>query len=207
MEIMAGYPRYNKILDTEHWGPLMWALQTQRYELVHQMVTRYDFNMTKELMLGQDSEEGEETTIGHTHPIMPWLIVIDQRNTEGLYILTRQGINHVWTMEGHYKEIFAIIKHIKWFEGLELMIKIPLIRQLFGQLPYLDENRSETFEALVITSQDTTDIDQMSAFNINNIVPHKCFTMNIILHVLNSYDLLEPHTQPYLTALMENALR
>ncbi len=63
------------------------------------MVEKYDFNLTKELMLGQDFDPGEEATIGHTHPIMPWLIVIDQRNTEGLYILTRQGVNHMWTID------------------------------------------------------------------------------------------------------------
>jgi hypothetical protein len=41
------------------------------------MISKYDFNLTKELMLGQDSDQGEEAMIGHTHPIMPWLIVID----------------------------------------------------------------------------------------------------------------------------------
>ena len=89
--------------------------------------------------------------IGNTHPIMPWLIVIDQRNTEGLFILTRQGIIHIWEMKTHFKEVFALIKHMKWFEGLEILLKIPSIRSLYNNLPYNDENRTEIFEAIVIT--------------------------------------------------------
>lgn len=101
-------------------------------------------------MLGLDLDLGEVATNGHTHPIMPWLIVIDQRNTEGLYILTRRGVNHMWTIELHFKEVFTLIKNVKWFEGLEILVKIPSIRYQFNELAYYDEARSETFEALVI---------------------------------------------------------
>ncbi len=46
----------------------------------------------------------------------------------------------------------------------------------------------------------------MLALNLRNIIPHKCFTMDLILHLLNTYDLLDNHLQPYLSQMMKHAL-
>jgi hypothetical protein len=77
---------------------------------------------------------------------------------------------------------------------------------MFNLLPYSDENRSEIIGALVIGSKDTTDIDQMLALNLKNIVPYHCFHMDLILHLFNTYDFLDTHFQPYLSLLMQSAV-
>jgi hypothetical protein len=77
---------------------------------------------------------------------------------------------------------------------------------MFNILPYSDESRTEIFEALVISSMDTTDIDQMLTINLKNIAPHQCFLMNLILHLFNTYDFLDVHLQPYLSQLMQTAV-
>ncbi len=77
---------------------------------------------------------------------------------------------------------------------------------MFNLLPYSDENRSDIFEALVFSSKDTTDIDQMLALNLQNLAPYPCFHIDLILHLFNTYDFLDIHFQPYLSQLMQTVV-
>ena len=48
-------------MDSSHWGPLLASLAHQNSELCLGLLTKYSWNLSKELFLDPDEDSGEDT--------------------------------------------------------------------------------------------------------------------------------------------------
>ncbi|CDW79387.1 UNKNOWN [Stylonychia lemnae] len=192
MEILHS-DQFSTILETSHWGPLLQAFGYKNMNLFIQIITRYRFNLSKEVQLDPDNDVGE-TTSGQFNEILLFLLVIHQKSIPLLQVIISPMLNFLWKVQ-HIKLVCEVLKAERWYDGLQSFISSSFSKQFFSSIKYQSHNTKQELIKSMLLPMDDPQIRKDDLVRVHYVISQRPYSIHTMIYILENIDFLQESIQ------------